>query len=241
MRNASEVRACRLGRLSGFCVPPADPKLRRCAISADALSYAETWQEETSELAAARRRGQELGTPSPSSISAATLAVLAAAVGAKAVVEVGTGVGVSGLRLLEGMKPDGILTTIDADANHQNAARAAFREAGIDASRARQITGSPDEVLPRLADAAYDLVVVNDPGPDPQPYLDQALRLLRDGGVVVVGSALGKGNPVADVTKRDSKTLALRAAAKSIKDNDELLSVLLPFSDGILIAAKRPS
>jgi hypothetical protein len=89
---------------------------------------------------------------------------LAAALRAKAVVEVGTGVGVSGLRILESMDADGILTTIDAEPNHQIAAKETFVEAGIVGGRARLITGNPAAVLPRLADGAYDLVVINDAG-----------------------------------------------------------------------------
>ena len=167
------------------------------------------------------------------------LAVLAAALRAKAVVEVGTGVGITGLRLLEGMEPDGILTTIDPDPSHQSAAKETFGQAGLEPGRARQITGQPSEVLPRLADGAYDLVLINDFDQDPQSFLDQSRRLLRGGGLVVLRGALGEDAAVTDPAKRDPGTTSLRSAAASLAEDDQLLTALLPVSDGLLIATKR--
>ena len=69
-------------------------------------------------------------------------------------VEVGTGAGVSGLWLLRGMRPDGVLTTVDQDPEHQRAARQAFGEAGIPSGRARLIVGNALEVLPGSPTAA---------------------------------------------------------------------------------------
>ena len=65
----------------------------------------------------------------------AALRVLAASGGARSVVEVGTGAGVSGLYLLRGMPADGVLTTIDVEAENQRAAREAFAEDGIRPNR----------------------------------------------------------------------------------------------------------
>lgn len=203
------------------------------------LTYADNWQAESVDIAAAREKGAQLGDKTPSATAAATLAVLTAAVSAQAAVEVGTGVGVTGLRILEGLADDGVLTTIDADANHQSAAKEAFAAAGVSASRARLINGEPSEVLPRLADQAYDLVVINNSGSDPQSYLEQALRLLRSGGVVVFGAALGPDGAVADPARREPSVVAQRELAQAIKDDESLVSALIPISDGLLIAVRK--
>ena len=87
--------------------------------------------------------------------------LLAAAGNARAVVEIGTGTGVSGLWLLRGMRADGVLTTIDVEAEHQRIARRIFVEAGFPSGRTRIITGRALDVLPRLADGAYDLIFVD--------------------------------------------------------------------------------
>ena len=80
------------------------------------------------------------------------LRFLASAVTARAVVEVGTGTGLSGLWLLRGMRPDGVLTSIDVDPEHQRIARAAFTASGHGPSRLRLINGMGLEVLSRLTD-----------------------------------------------------------------------------------------
>ncbi|GAA1842662.1 hypothetical protein GCM10009836_22530 [Pseudonocardia ailaonensis] len=114
------------------------------------------------------------------------LAFLAATTGARAVVEVGTGSGRTGLALLGGMRADGALTTIDVDPELQRAARRTFLDAGHAPGRLRLINGLALEVLPRLTDGGYDLVVVHAHEGDPAAYLAEALRLLRPGGVVVL-------------------------------------------------------
>ena len=104
--------------------------------------------------------------------------------------EVGTGAGVSGLWLLRGMRPDGILTSVDVEAEHQRLARESFAEAGIPPARARLITGNALDVLPRLADGGYDMVFCHTRPGDYPAFLTEALRLLRKGGLVVFSSVL---------------------------------------------------
>ena len=78
-------------------------------------SYTEEFPHEDEQTAEARLRGIELGIAPVSPGTGAALRMLAAAVAAKSVAEIGTGTGVSGLWLLGGMGPDGVLTTIDVE------------------------------------------------------------------------------------------------------------------------------
>lgn len=153
-------------------------------------------------------------------------------------VEIGTGAGVSGLWLLRGMAPDGVLTTIDSEAEHQRAAKEAFTEAGIRPTRARTITGRAADVLPRLTDGAYDLVLADADPLDLGAHIPQALRLLRPGGVLAIAHALG-GDRVPDPARRDEVTTALREAARLVRDDDRLVPALLPSGDGLLLASLR--
>jgi predicted O-methyltransferase YrrM len=167
----------------------------------------------------------ELGVGSVTPGAGAVLRLLAAATRARAVVEIGTGTGVSGLWLLRGMRPDGVLTSIDIEPDLQAMARQSFAAAGYPAGRVRLIPGAARDVLPRLADGAYDLVLVDG---DPSGYaegVDAAHRLLRDGGVVVVGNALADGSPAADVVAR-------------LRDAPEWLPALIGAGEGLLCAAK---
>jgi predicted O-methyltransferase YrrM len=207
-------------------------------VSVASVAYAESFPIEDDATTRARERAAELGCVPIGPAGGATLRVLAAATGAKSVVEVGTGAGVSGLYLLGGMAGDGVLTTIDVEGENQRAAKEAYTEAGIAATRYRLINGSAAEVLPRLRDGAYDLVFVDADKSAYGVYYEQALRLLRPGGVVAFDNALWHDR-VADPSQRDADTTVLRDLGKAVRDDDRLVSVLLAVGDGLLVAARR--
>ncbi|WP_323368666.1 MULTISPECIES: O-methyltransferase [unclassified Nocardioides] len=189
-------------------------------------------------LAAARARAAEVGVVPIGSGSGAALRFLASVLEARAVVEVGTGTGVSGLWLLRGMRADGVLTTVDIETEHQRLARQSFTEAGIPTNRARTISGSALDVLPRLTDGHYDLVFCDGDKTEYSAYLAEAMRLLRPGGVVAFDNALWHDR-VADPAQRDEETVAIRELGKEIAAHDELVSLLLPVGDGLLLAKKE--
>ena len=202
------------------------------------LAYAESFHPEDEVMTAARARATELGCVPIGSGGGAALRLLAAVISARAVVEVGTGTGVSGLWLLRGMRADGVLTTVDVEAEHQRAAREAFTDAEVATSRYRMINGSAVEVLPRLTDGGYDLVFVDADKSSYGIYYEQALRLLRSGGVVAFDNALWHDR-VADNTARDPDTVMIRELGKAVRDDARLVSAMLPVSDGLLAAVKR--
>jgi predicted O-methyltransferase YrrM len=207
-------------------------------LNTNSLSYAESFVAEDEVLLAARDRARELGCVPIGPAGGAALRVLAAATGARSVVEVGTGAGVSGLYLLGGMAADGVLTTIDVEGENQRAAKEAYTDADVPASRYRLINGSAAEVLPRLRDAAYDLVFVDADKTGYPMYYEQALRLLRPGGVVAFDNALWHDR-VADPAHRDPDTLTLRDLGRSVREDDRLVAALLPVGDGLLVGARR--
>jgi predicted O-methyltransferase YrrM len=168
----------------------------------------------------------------------AALRMLAATASARVVVEIGTGLGVSGVHLLRGMRPDGVLTTVDTEPDRQQSAREAFREAGFAGNRARCITGRAADVLPRLADGGYDLVFCDgDRGEYPR-YLAESLRLLRPGGLVCFEGVFARGRSM-DAAFQESEVQELRELMRAVRDDDALVPVLLPTGDGLLCAVKR--
>ncbi len=190
-------------------------------------------------LVTARAKGDELGCVPVTPGAGAALSLIAATAGAKSVVEIGTGAGVGSVWLLRGMRPDGVLTTIDIEPEHHRAARETYAEAGIPSNRVRLISGRALEVLPRLTDGAYDLVFCDADKKEYAGYLEQALRLLRPGGVVVFDNALWHDR-VADPTQRDEETVAIRELGRTVRDDERLTSALLAVGDGLLVAVKRP-
>ncbi|GAA2811582.1 O-methyltransferase [Saccharopolyspora taberi] len=161
------------------------------------------------------------------------LRFLAAALRAKAVVEIGTGTGAHSLWLLRGMVPEGVLTSIDVDQAGQRAARAALTGAGIPAGRARLITGLPTDVMSRLTEGGYDLVSVFGARTDYPVFLELGLRLLRPGGVIVFA-----GVRADDDARRDPASLALRELLRLVRSDETLVPVRLPVGEGLLAVAR---
>ncbi|MBN1173376.1 MAG: O-methyltransferase [Micromonosporaceae bacterium] len=189
-------------------------------------------------LLAARGQAAELGVAAVTPSCGAALRLVAAACHAKSVVEVGTGTGVSGVWLLRGMRPDGVLTTIDVEPEYQRVARRVFAEVPFAPSRTRIIAGRALDVLPRLADGAYDVVFVDHDVTEYAAIVTSAFRLLRSGGMLLLGNALSGGR-IADPAARDPQTVALREVVKSLRDAEEWIPALLPVGEGLLAAAKR--
>ncbi len=217
-----------LGLPSLVCVP-VGPET-----AAELSDYVDAYLADDEPLAAARARAIALGCPPASSGTCAALRFLAAVLQARAVVEIGTGTGVSGLSLLRGMAPDGVLTSIDVDPEHQAVAKRAFLESGVAPGRTRLIMGRGVDVLPRLTDGGYDLMFADAAKADYLTYYAQGVRLLRPGGVL----AFDDVNAAADPSRHDVESTALREVAKLVREDDRLVPLLLPTGDGLLVAAK---
>lgn len=199
--------------------------------------YAEDLVEETSEIEQARRASLEMGIAPITAATGAFLAQFAAATRASSLIEIGTGLGVSALWLLRGA-PEAQLTTIDAEPEHQALAREVFARAGIPAARTRLIAGRAQEVLPRINDASYDLVLIDADAASVAEYVEHGLRIIRAGGTVVVPRALWRGR-VADPTARDAVTQDFRDLLRSAAGSQDVVSSVLPVGDGLLLMTKR--
>jgi predicted O-methyltransferase YrrM len=203
--------------------------------------YVDDFLPEDEALIGARRNAAEVGGAAPvSPLTGAAIRFVAAAVGARAVVEIGTGCGASGIWLLRGMRPGGVLTTVDVEPEHQRLARAAYLAAGFPASRYRLIGGLALDVLPRLADGAYDIVFCDADRQEYGDYLVAALRLLRPGGLIIFNGVLPGGSPM----ERMPAEAEVRAAAElreQVRSDERLVPLLLPVGNGLLAAAKQVS
>src|SRR6188768_1906720 len=176
---------------------------------------------EPEHIARARAHALELGAAPISPAVGAQCAVIAAASQALNIVEIGTGAGVSGLWLLHGA-PRAILTTIDKEPEHLGVARQSFQEAKIAAARARFITGRASDVLPRMNEASYDIVLVD---ADPEKvieYVEHGLRLVRPGGTVLIPRVL-HGGRVADPVQRDAVTTAYRSLIQETQNSPAVI------------------
>jgi predicted O-methyltransferase YrrM len=199
--------------------------------------YTEEFHKEPEVIARARARAEEMGIESITPSVGATLAVLVASMNAKAIVEVGTGAGVSGLWLQSGNSTS-VLATIDPEIQHQDLAKIAFDQAGIASTRLRMINGRSSEVLENLADEAYDLVLLDGDIDSLLSQVKESLRLLRPGGVLVIPHALWRDR-VPDQVLRDEITEEFRTVLQFINNNELFVATLSTMGDGLLMASKK--
>lgn len=187
---------------------------------------------EPDPIARARANAVELGAAPISAAVGSQIALLAAATNARSIVEIGTGAGVSGLWLLRGA-PQAVLTTIDNEPEHLAAARQAFSEAKVPSTKARFITGRASDVLPRMNEASYDIVLVDADPENVIAYVAHGLRLVRDRGIVLVPRVLAGGR-AADPVQRDEITSAYRSLVQETQESSAVLATVSPAGEGLL-------
>ena len=204
------------------------------SITAGTLAYIDEFLPEDDALVLARRNAAEVGGAAPvSPLTGGVLRFTAAAIGARSVVEIGTGCGASGIWLLRGMRPGAVLTSVDVEPEQGIVA------AGLPSSRYRLIGGLASEVLPRLADAAYDMVFCDADRDEFGGYLTAALRLLRPGGIVIFNAVL-PGSTAGERMPTDAEAAAAAELREQVRSDERLVPVLLPVGNGLLAAVRQP-
>ena len=199
--------------------------------------FAEDFVVESADIAQARQHSVEIGVEPVSSATGAQLAAITAATGATKIIEIGTGLGVSGLWMLVGA-PDADLTSIDSEVDHQILAKSAFAAAGIPANKVRLIAGRALDVLPRMNESSYDIVLIDADPASLIEYVEHGLRMVRPGGSVLVPHALWRGR-VADPAQRDETVTEFRTLLNELAASEAVISSLSPVGDGLLHLVRK--
>lgn len=202
----------------------------------DMSAFAESYVREDIFMQQARNNAEELGTLEPTPAVGGLLRFIVESLKARSIVEIGTGSGVSGLWLFAGAPADALLTSIDTEREHAASARTVFEESGISSQRFRLITGAIMEVVGKLADNNYDLIVIR-PASDLMELIQESHRLLRPGGILFIDHALS-GGKVADPTQRDFDSISRRDGIRAVKEGSLWSSTVLPLGNGVLLATK---
>jgi predicted O-methyltransferase YrrM len=199
-------------------------------------AFAENYAHEDYFMQLARKNGEEVGVIDPTPAVGNFLKFATELTGAKSVVEIGTNSGVGSLWVLQALANDGVLTTIDAEREHSKIARTVFEEADIPATKYRIITGNLIDVVGKLADNSYELIITRD-AMDLFEIVQESFRLLKSGGLLIIDQALS-GGKVADSTQRDPESIARRDAIKVIQEDSRWSSSIIPIGAGVLVAHK---
>lgn len=168
------------------------------------------------------------------------LTLLARLVTARRVVEVGVFTGYSSLCLARGLQPGGLLLACDINPDWTTIARRYWQRAGLDEAIELVLAPAAETLADRLAQGwggTVDLVFIDGDKTNYPLYYEQALDLLRPGGLVLVDNMLWSGR-VADASCNDPDTLAIRDLARRMHEDPRIDPALLPIGDGLAMGRK---
>jgi predicted O-methyltransferase YrrM len=171
------------------------------------------------------------------------LRVLAIAIGAKRILEIGTAIGYSGIWLAGALPAGGVLLTIERNPERAGIAREYFARAGL-ANRVSILVGDAQRMLAKVA-GPFDLIFQDADKAFYEPALNRLVELLRPGGLLVTDNVLWDGEVVPGFVvppRRDSEdTRAIAAYNERLNMHPQLMTVTLPLRDGVAISLKTPS
>jgi predicted O-methyltransferase YrrM len=160
-------------------------------------------------------------------LTGSLLRTLAASKPGGLLLELGTGVGVGTAWMLAGMSPDARLITVD----NEGIQEVARRHLGGD-SRVTFQTEDAGPLLQRLTPGSFDLIFA-DAWPGKFICLDEALRLLKRGGLYVIDDLLPQPTWPEDHAPKVERLLA------ELQGRDDLVMTRLDWSSGIVVATRR--
>jgi caffeoyl-CoA O-methyltransferase len=188
------------------------------------------------------RRGVERHLPLIDAEVGALLRVLATAIGARKILEIGTAVGYSGIWLASALPEDGMLITLEMNEARASEARDNFARAGVD-DRVTVIVGDATLKISKVS-GPFDLIFLDT---DKQLYLtllDRLVSLLRPGGVLVTDNVLWDGEVVPGYVTSPRKpiddTRAVKEFNERVAAHPKLLTTIVPLRDGVSISVKQP-
>ncbi len=169
------------------------------------------------------------------------LRVLATAIGAQRILEIGTAIGYSGIWLGGALPPDGMLITLELDEGRAKEARENFARAGL-SGRASVIVGDAQLKIAKVS-GPFDLIFQDGDKRLYSPLLDRLVGLLRPRGLLVTDNVLWNGEVVSGFTDHPTQdpddTRAIAEYNERLAAHPQLSTAIVPLRDGVSISVKR--
>lgn len=152
------------------------------------------------------------------------------------ILEIGTYTGYSAICLAEGLREDGVLHTIDHNAELEDFAAQFIRESGY-AQQIKQHIGEALDILPAI-EGPFDLVFIDADKENYIHYFDLVYPMLPQGGIVIADNALWSGKVLLPQGEMDDETRAIADFNAHIAGHNGVSNLLLPFRDGLMLIEK---
>jgi predicted O-methyltransferase YrrM len=171
------------------------------------------------------------------------MAFLVQLMGAQRALEVGVFTGYSALRVALALPPQGQLVACDVSEDYTAIARRYWEQAGVAAKIDLRIAPAIDTLNQLIAEGqanSFDFAFIDADKSSYPTYYEQALQLVRPGGLIAIDNVLWSGQ-VADPAIQDHRTQAIRAFNEKLYGDDRIVLSLVPIADGLTLALKKYS
>jgi len=187
------------------------------------------------------RGNAQRGLPLIDAEVGALLRMLATAIDALRILEIGTAIGYSGIWLAGALPPDGSLFTLEIDQDRAREAKQNFTRAGL-ADRISVIVGDAKLMVAKVA-GPFDLIFQDGAKQLYTPLLDRLVSLLRPGGLLVTDNVLWDGEVVPGFLPKpvrdENDTRAIAEYNQRLAAHPDLITATVPLRDGVAISVKR--
>jgi predicted O-methyltransferase YrrM len=209
-------------------------------ISDELKSYLESSCEPESDLLKQIDRETHLKVSMPRMLSGhfqgRVLSMLSKMICPQRILEIGTFTGYATLCLAEGLSNDGILYTVDINAELEDMVRANFDKSEL-GTKIHYHIGDAVEIIPKL-DELFDLVFIDADKKNNETYYNLSIDKLRSGGLIIVDNVLWSGKVIAE-KKTDSSTILISNFNEMVSSDQRVEKLILPVRDGLYIIRKK--
>ena len=192
-------------------------------------------------LRAIEKEGNDNDLPLVDAEVGSLLRVLATAIGAKRILEIGTAIGYSGIWLAGALPPDGMLVTMERDQKRARTARDNFARSGL-TEKVSVMVGDAQRMLAKVS-GPFDLIFQDGDKPQYLTQLDRLVELLRPGGLLITDNVLWDGEVVPGFKnpprRNATDTRAIAEYNERINQHPQLTTAIVPLRDGVAISLKR--
>lgn len=187
------------------------------------------------------RAGRQSEVPCVDAEVGALLRVLATAIGARHVLEIGCGIGYSAIWLARALPPGGLLVSFEIDPSRARTASANFARAGV-GDRANVMVGDARRLVAKVS-GPFDLIFNDGDKCQHDALHERLVELLRPGGLLVTDNALWDGEVVPGYVNTPARaaeeTRAIAAYNERLVTDPRLQTTIVPLRDGVAISVKK--
>lgn len=154
----------------------------------------------------------------------------------KRILEVGTYTGYATLCLAEGLVADGIIFTLDINAELEDMVRGNFAKSPLN-DKIKYIIGDAQQSLKLLKEETFDLVFIDADKKNNGTYYDLVFDQVRPGGIIIVDNVLWSGKILSNAQDQDTKNIS--SFNDRVAADERVEKLILPVRDGLLIIRKK--